>query len=138
MPWRRTTFIGARWSMRTHGRSAAVLPRGEGGDLVGEQGAAADRRHVTLERYMDRLIAQRRFNMALLALFGVLGLVICRGRHLRRDGLRRRAAHDEIGVRMALGATRGNVVTMVLRRAGTLMAAGLVIGAAGAWYAARG
>jgi hypothetical protein len=31
---------------------------------------------VTLEAYMDRLIAQRRFNMALLALFGILGLVI--------------------------------------------------------------
>jgi len=31
---------------------------------------------VTLEGHMDRLISQRRFNMALLVLFGILGLVI--------------------------------------------------------------
>jgi ABC-type antimicrobial peptide transport system permease subunit len=35
---------------------------------------------------------------------------------------------------MALGATRASVVGMVLRRAGLLMAAGLVIGGVVAWY----
>jgi ABC-type antimicrobial peptide transport system permease subunit len=35
---------------------------------------------------------------------------------------------------MALGATRANVVSMMLRRAGALMLAGLAIGSAGAWY----
>jgi ABC-type antimicrobial peptide transport system permease subunit len=35
---------------------------------------------------------------------------------------------------MALGATRGDVVVMVLRRAGTLMVAGLTIGGVAAWY----
>jgi ABC-type antimicrobial peptide transport system permease subunit len=93
---------------------------------------------VTLERYMDRLIAQRRFNMAVLALFGVLGLVIA------AVGIYGVMAYvvaqrtNEIGVRMALGATRGNVVSMVLRRAGVLMALGLAIGASGAWYLSAG
>jgi len=41
---------------------------------------------------------------------------------------------NEIGIRMALGASRANVVSMVLRRAGVLMAAGLLIGGAVAWY----
>jgi putative ABC transport system permease protein len=41
---------------------------------------------------------------------------------------------NEIGIRMALGASRANVVGIVLRRAGLLMAAGLVIGGAVAWY----
>jgi putative ABC transport system permease protein len=88
---------------------------------------------VTLEAYMDRLIAQRRFNMALLALFGGLGLVIA------GVGIYGVMAYvvaqrtNEIGVRMALGATRQNVVGMVLRRAAVLMAAGLAIGGTGAW-----
>ena len=88
---------------------------------------------VTLEKYMDRLIAQRRFNMAVLALFGLLGLVIA------AVGIYGVMAYvvaqriNEIGVRMALGATRGNVVAMVLRRASALMALGLSIGAVVAW-----
>ena len=93
---------------------------------------------VTLERYMDRLIAQRRFNMAVLALFGMLGLVIA------AVGIYGVMAYvvaqrtNEIGVRMALGATRGNVVSMVLGRAAILMLLGLAIGGAGAWYLSAG
>jgi ABC-type antimicrobial peptide transport system permease subunit len=34
---------------------------------------------------------------------------------------------------MALGATRGSVVAMVLRRAAVLVAIGLVLGGVGAW-----
>jgi putative ABC transport system permease protein len=88
---------------------------------------------VTLEGYMDRLIAQRRFNMALLALFGILGLVIA------AVGIYGVMAYivaqrtNEIGIRMALGATRGNVVSMVLRRSALLIVAGLAIGGTAAW-----
>jgi ABC-type antimicrobial peptide transport system permease subunit len=82
---------------------------------------------------LDRLIAQGRFNMALLALFGLLGLVIA------TVGIYRVMAYvvaqrtNEIGVRMALGASRGNVLTMVLKRAALLIVMGLAIGGAGAW-----
>ena len=93
---------------------------------------------LTLDAYMDWLIAQRRFNMAVLALFGVLGLVIA------AVGIYGVMAYvvaqrtSEIGVRMALGATRGRVVTMVLSRAGALMATGLLIGGSVAWYFSTG
>jgi ABC-type antimicrobial peptide transport system permease subunit len=86
-----------------------------------------------MEAYMDRLIAQRRFNMALLALFGLLGLVIA------AVGIYGVMAYvvaqrtNEIGIRMALGATRGAVVGMVLKRASLLMVAGLGLGAIVSW-----
>jgi putative ABC transport system permease protein len=44
---------------------------------------------------------------------------------------------QEIGVRVALGATTADVVWMVLRRALTLLGAGLVIGVAGALAVTR-
>jgi len=124
---------GVSLVVRTAGDPMAVLPAVKAAiwAVNREQRLTGDT--VTLERYMDRLIAQRRFNMAVLALFGVLGLVIA------AVGIYGVMAYvvaqrtNEIGVRMALGATRANVVSMVLRRAAVLMAAGLAIGGAGAW-----
>jgi putative ABC transport system permease protein len=43
----------------------------------------------------------------------------------------------EIGIRLALGATRGAVVRMVVRQAAIPVLAGIVIGACGAVVAAR-
>jgi predicted permease len=93
---------------------------------------------MTLDGYMERLIAQRRFNMAVLALFGVLGLVIA------AVGIYGVMAYivaqrtSEIGVRMALGATPGRVVRMVLGRAVVLMATGIALGGIASWYFSAG
>jgi putative ABC transport system permease protein len=130
--------FGYALAVRTAGDPLAVLPAVKAAiwTVNREQRFTGDT--LTLERYMDRLIAQRRFNMAVLVLFGALGLVIA------AVGIYGVMAYvvaqrtNEIGVRMALGATRGNVVGMVLRRAGGLMILGLLIGAAGAWYLSAG
>ena len=124
---------GVSLAVRTAGDPMRVLPAVKAAiwSINPEQRLTSDT--VTLEKYMDRLIAQRRFNMAVIALFGVLGLVIAAAGiyGVMAYVVAQRTA--EIGVRMALGATRGNVVWMVLRRAGTLMLIGLAIGGAGAW-----
>ena len=89
---------------------------------------------VTMEGYMDRLITQRRFNMALLASFGVLGLVIAAVGIYGVMAYTVAQRTNEIGVRMALGATRGHVVSMVLKRAAALIALGLAIGGGASWF----
>lgn len=88
----------------------------------------------TMEGYMDRLIAQRRFNMAMLVLFGVLGLVITAAGIYGVMAYLVQQRTNEIGLRMALGATPGGVMSMVLKRASLLMVIGLIIGGIGAWY----
>ena len=82
---------------------------------------------------MDRLLAQRRFNMALLVLFGVLGLVITAAGVYGVMAYVVEQRTSEIGVRMALGASPARVLSMVLQKAMVLIAAGIVIGGVAAW-----
>ncbi len=126
-------MLGGNVVARTSGDPMTVLPAVKAAIWSVNRDQRLTDETVTLEGYMDRLIAQRRFNMALLALFGGLGLVIA------AVGIYGVMAYvvaqrtSEIGVRMALGATRQHVVGMVLKRAAMLMATGLAIGGFGAW-----
>lgn len=88
----------------------------------------------TMEELFAARVAQRRFNMLMLGLFGVLGLVIA------AVGIYGVMAYvvaqrtREIGVRMALGASRRNVIGMVVLNAAVLVMAGALAGSIGAWY----
>ena len=134
IPFQQDESIGATLVMRTTGDPLKVLPAVKAAiwTVNKEQRLTGDT--VTLEGYMDRLIAQRRFNMALLALFGGLGLVIAAVGIYGVMAYLVAQRTSEIGVRMALGATPRNVVGMVLKRATVLMALGLAAGCLGAWY----
>ena len=48
-----------------------------------------------------------------------------------------RTRRSEIGLRMALGAQPAGIIRLVFRRVGVLIAAGLALGLASSWWAAR-
>jgi putative ABC transport system permease protein len=87
----------------------------------------------TFELLFERLIAQRRFNMLLLTIFGGLAIIITGVGIYGVMAYVVEQRTQEIGVRMALGAQPGRVQGMVLRRAMVFVGAGLLIGTAGAY-----
>ncbi len=91
----------------------------------------------TLDRALAESIAPRRFNLFLLGGFAVTALF------LAVVGIYGVASYSvaertrEIGMRMALGARRGQVAAMVLREALPVTIAGIGVGIAAAWELAR-
>jgi putative ABC transport system permease protein len=79
------------------------------------------------ERLMATLSGFFGFLAAILAMLGLYGVV-------SYMAVRRR---NEIGVRIALGATQGDILSLVLREAGSLLLAGLAIGAVLAFLASK-
>ena len=91
----------------------------------------------TLQNIVDESVAQPRFNGVLLGLFAAVALLLATiGVYgVISYSVTRRLR--EIGVRLALGAGRGQILGQVLRRGLGLMAAGIGIGLIVAFFAAR-
>jgi putative ABC transport system permease protein len=122
--------------VRSSGDVAAVAP------VLRAAVAAVDKQQpVGAIHPMDDLIAQsvapRRLNLLLLSVFAFVAVT------LTAAGLYGVMAYlvaqrtREIGVRMALGATPSSVLSLVLRQAGGMTLAGILIGLAGAYLFAR-
>jgi predicted permease len=132
VPWAQNSNIGATLVLRTTSDPRAILPAvkqavwAEFPDLPMPDA-------TTLEQYFDRLVAERRFNMMLFGLFGLIGVAIA---SLGVYGVIAYAVARrtrEFGIRMALGARTSTILTSVLSRAGRDVAVGLAIGLVGAW-----
>ena len=91
----------------------------------------------TFDELVEATVTQERLIAMLSAFFGGLALL------LAAVGLYGVVAHAvrtrqaEIGLRMALGATPSSIVRLVFQRVGVLIAAGLALGLAGSFWAAR-
>ena len=86
----------------------------------------------TLQQVRDDSVASPRLTVWLLGLFAVLALIITAAGLTGVMALSVTQRTREIGIRMALGATRTGILAMVMRQGMTLVLIGLTVGIVGA------
>jgi len=91
----------------------------------------------TVDSLVSGALSQRRFSTLLMAIFAALALVLAMVGIYGVIAYSVAQATREIGIRVALGARRGDVLRMVFGYAGILMSAGLGIGIVAAAGAGR-
>jgi putative ABC transport system permease protein len=113
--------------------SVAGAVRSEVGSMTDE----ASFSFRSLDRSLEQSISQRRFPMTLLALFALLALFLAA---TGIYGILACSVVDrtrEIGIRMALGARSGQVVTLFLKQGMGLVATGIGVGLAAGYALTR-
>jgi ABC-type antimicrobial peptide transport system permease subunit len=91
----------------------------------------------TMDQIVEDSFGSQRLAAHLLEVFGGSALLLCVA------GLYGLLAYvvtqrtRELGLRIALGAQRGNLLWLVLRQAGTMLLAGVVVGLGLAWVSGR-
>jgi len=135
-PFRQWNTFGLRLLVRTGGRHEALSS-----SLRSEISAMDPAQLVgpirPLEQILSTQVAPRRFNAILLGCFAVVGLAIALIGIYGVMSFSVSQRTHEFGVRMALGAQRGEVLKMVLRQGMLLSLTGALIGLAGAWGLTR-
>jgi ABC-type antimicrobial peptide transport system permease subunit len=91
----------------------------------------------TLDQHVGRLAQRPRFNAWLLSLFAAMGLLLAAIGLYGVISFLVAQRTQEIGVRMALGATPGAVARLVLGHAARWTFAGAALGVVGSLFAAR-
>jgi putative ABC transport system permease protein len=91
----------------------------------------------TMEQVISRSIARPRFNMLLLTIFAGVALVLASvGLYGVMNYSATQRTH-EVGIRMALGATRGDIMRLVVGHGMTLTFVGIAVGVVASWALTR-
>ena len=123
-------LLGTSWAVRMKSGNVNVIDpirqvfmQGEHVPLLSVQ---------PLAEVISASVAQQRFSMVLLSGFGLISLVLgCAGLYgVMSYAVARRT--KEIGIRMAIGAQRRDILLIILGEAGVLVGVGVVIGLAAA------
>ena len=130
VPYTQRAFPWMRWSsfvVRTHGdpESMVRLIRQE---LMKIDPLQPIYQLAPLDEVVAQSVAARRFHTGLIDLFALLALALCAVGVYGTIGYWVAERSREIGVRMALGATGRGIRAMVVGRASTLTAVGVVLG----------
>ncbi|HZT60330.1 MAG TPA: ABC transporter permease [Pyrinomonadaceae bacterium] len=132
LPQRRLNLV-VRTSAANPASMAAAL-RGAVAELDKEQTVWQTR---TLDQLVSASVAARRFNMALLGVFAAVALALAAlGIYGVMAYTVTRRTH-EVGVRMALGASRGDVLRLIVGQGMALALAGVAVGLAAAFAVTR-
>ena len=146
VPWRQQGSLGD--SNRTQPTGYLYLARVANGDPLSF--APAMERAVpqidsalrlrtprTLSDLVDQSTLNERMMATLGGFFGLLALIVASLGIFGILAFQVSRRVNELGVRLALGATRSNIVTLVLGEAGMMLVPGCLVGSAAALYLAR-
>ncbi len=131
VPYAQATFPGLHFAVRTannpFGQTAAIRAAAQSVDSE-----ARAERIATMEQLLSRSILQPRFYAWLFGAFGLVALALAAVGILGVISYSVSQRTHEIGIRMALGAEKRDVLRMVIREGLKLALIGVAIGIAGA------
>jgi predicted permease len=125
----------ASFQMRTAGLTGAVTAAARG--AVAELSKDAVIEFRVFETQVNESLQQERLLAALSGFFGFLALLLAAVGIYGVMAYRVQQRRHEIGIRIALGARRGSVLGLVMREAGVLVVAGMVLGGGALLYLTR-